>query len=53
MALGHAFSHEREHDQAFNAYLMAEKEMRGLSIIFQSLKIDVILRLVITFQALS
>lgn len=29
MALGHAFSHEREHDQAFNAYLMAEKEMRG------------------------
>ena len=30
MALGHAFSHEREHDQAFNAYLMAEKEMRGL-----------------------
>jgi len=51
MALGHAFSHEREHDQAFNAYLMAEKEMRG--IIFEKFKIDVSLRLVITFQALS
>ena len=29
LALGHAFSQEREHDQAFNAFLMAEKVMRG------------------------
>lgn len=29
LALGHAFSYDREHDQAFNAFLMAERLMKG------------------------
>ena len=30
LALGHAFSYDREHDQAFNAFLMAERLMKVL-----------------------